>query len=299
LIFSGGEPLLRSDLFELAQYATNKGLKAAIGTNGTLITDAIAERLVSSGVRAVAISIDSSRPEGHDAFRRVKGSWVRAIEGIDACRHNGLSVQVNTTVTPQNFEDIGPIITLAERHGAQSFHLFFLVPTGRGTKVTDISAESYEKMIGDVLENVRARSPSLTIRPVCAPQFLRIAAQKGMSLAGWGRGCIAGLSYCRIYPTGEVTPCPYLPLSLGNVRETEFGELWFHSPILQELRDRTNLRGKCARCDYREVCGGCRARAYGLSGAINACGGLYRPEDLQGDYLAEEPGCLYQPGDKL
>jgi len=177
LIFSGGEPLLRKDIFELAQYATEKGLKAAMGTNGTLITDTVADRLMSCGVKAVAISIDSSLPERHDEFRGVKGSWRRAMNGIEACTRRGIDVQVNTTVTQQNYEEIDKILALAEKLGARSFHLFFLVPTGRGVNIEDISADMYEHMIEGVLDKVTTTSPSMKIRPVCAPQFLRIASQ--------------------------------------------------------------------------------------------------------------------------
>ncbi len=159
--------------------------------------------------------------------------------------------------------------------------------------MTDIAADRYENMIGAVLDALA--STTMKVRPVCAPQFLRIAAQKGIDRSPWGGGCIAGISYCRIYPTGEVTPCPYLPLSLGNIRETKFSEIWADSPVFRALRDRDTLTGKCGRCEYRGVCGGCRARAYGLTGADHSCGGLSRPEAMEGDYLAEDPWCLYQP----
>jgi radical SAM protein with 4Fe4S-binding SPASM domain len=295
LIFSGGEPLLRSDIFELAQYATEKGLKAAMGTNGTLISDPVAERLMSCGVKAVAISIDSSLPERHDGFRGMKGSWRRAMAGIEACTRSGIDVQVNTTVTQQNYNEIDKILALAEKLGAQSFHLFFLVPTGRGYNIKDITADMYEHMIEGVLDKITTTYPTMKVRPVCAPQFLRIASQKGMDLKQWGRGCIAGLTYCRIYPTGEVTPCPYLPITLGNIRQTRFKDIWFKSPVFKALRDRRQLMGKCGRCEYREVCGGCRARAYGLTGPVNICGGLHQPGELHSEYLAEEPWCPYQP----
>ncbi|MHC1635217.1 MAG: radical SAM protein [Candidatus Methanospirareceae archaeon] len=294
LILSGGEPLLRKDIFDIAAYGTEKGLIVAMGTNGTLIDKEVATKLRESGVRKVAISIDSCIPEKHDSFRGVKGAWRRAIEGIRACISSDVDVQVNTTVTQQNYDEIDEIMDLAEREGASSFHLFFLVPTGRGVKMKDISAEMYERMIEHVLMKIGERK--LEVRPVCAPQFMRIASQKGLDLRRWTRGCIAGISYCRIYPTGEVTPCPYLPIKLGNIRETHFKEIWFHSPILKMLRDFDNLKGKCGICEYREVCGGCRARAYGLtSDYIDVCGGLHEPTELRGDFLAEEPWCTYVP----
>lgn len=153
----------------------------------------------------------------------------------------------------------------------------------------------YEKMIRGILE--KSVRHELNIRPTCAPQFMRIAKQTGLKLKKrWSRGCIAGLSYCRIYPTGEVTPCPYLPIGLGSVRQKRFKNIWFNSEILRALRDLNNLKGKCGICEYRDVCGGCRARAYGLtSDVIDVCGGLHEPTELKGDYLAEEPWCTYQP----
>jgi radical SAM protein with 4Fe4S-binding SPASM domain len=296
LILSGGEPLLRHDVFELAGYATGKGLAVAMGTNGTLITDPVAQRLKSCGVKAVAISIDSHVPEQHDTFRGRAGAWEQAVQGIDACVRNGIRVQVNTTVTLQNFSGVERVMDLARQHGATSFHLFFLVPTGRGTGIQDIPPDMYEDMIRRTLDILEQGDGRLRIRPVCAPQFVRIASQKGLDLTEWGRGCVAGLTYCRIYPTGEVTPCPYLPINLGNALNTGFKDIWFHSPVLTRLRDFNNLGGKCGVCEYRNACGGCRARAYGVGGPARDCGGLHEPEDPGGDYLAEEPWCPYIPG---
>jgi len=295
IILSGGEPLLRSDVFELAEYATEKGLTVAMGTNGTLISDSVARRLKSSGVKAVAVSIDSHIPEQHDTFRGVEGSWERALKGIEACIRNRIRVQVNTTVTPQNFGEIEELMDLARGYGANSFHLFFLVPTGRGAGIQDISMDMYESLISNVLDVIKIGNSKFRIRPVCAPQFMRIASQKGLDLREWGRGCIAGLSYCRICPAGEVTPCPYLPIRLGNIKNRRFKDIWCDSPILMQLRDFDNLQGKCGRCEYREKCGGCRARAYGPTGPSHGCGGLREPEELTGNFLAEEPLCPYIP----
>ena len=294
IIMSGGEPLLRNDFFELARYGTEKGLRMSMGTNGTLITDQTARRLKYAGIKKVAISLDSSTPEGHDEFRGVKGSWNRVIKGIKACIRNNIDVQINTTITQQNYNEVDDIMALAEKLGAKDFHPFFLVPTGRGRKIEDISPVMYEKMIRGVLE--KGAKYSLNVKPTCAPQFMRIAEQEGLELKRRVRGCIAGLSYCRIYPTGEVTPCPYLPIKLGNIKERTFKDIWFNSEILKALRDFNKLKGKCGICEYREICGGCRARAYGLtSNFLDVCGGLHKPTELKGDYLAEEPWCIYQP----
>jgi MoaA/NifB/PqqE/SkfB family radical SAM enzyme len=195
LILSGGEPLMREDIYELAKYGTEKGLKMAMGTNGTLITDAVAKKLVESGVLSVAISMDSARPEVHDNFRGVKGAWGRAIEGVKACQRNGISVRFNTTFTQENFGEIEDILELADGLGLLDVQLFFLVPTGRGKEVEDITPEMYEQMIEDVL--VKYADHPMTVKPTCAPQFMRIADNLGQDTSRWTRGCIAGMSYGR------------------------------------------------------------------------------------------------------
>jgi len=294
LILSGGEPLLRKDIFELIRYGAERGLKMAMGSNGMLIDDRIARKLKEAGINTVSISLDSSIPERHDEFRGVKGSWKRAVRAIEALKANDILLQVNTTVTQQNYDDIDDIMSLAEKLGVENFHLFCLVPTGRGAKIHDISPVTYE----NVIKNTFAKSTKhkLNVKPSCAPQFMRIAKEMGVNMKQWIRGCIAGLYYCRIYPTGEVTPCPYLPIKLGNIRERSFRDIWFNSKVLKHLRDFDNLKGKCGICDYRDVCGGCRARAYGLtSDFIDFCGDLHEPTELRGDYLAEDPWCVYQP----
>ncbi len=294
LILSGGEPLMRDDIFQLARWGTEKGLKVVMGTNGTLITDIIAEKLRKAGISKIAVSLDSANPEKHDRFRGLRGSWEAAVRGIKASLRHGIDLQVNTTVTKDNYGEIEDILNLAQELGASDFHLFFLVPTGRGRELEDLSPVEYEKMIRKLLG--KKGGYSFEVKPTCAPQFMRIAKQEGLELKRWGRGCIAGLWYCRIYPTGEVTPCPYLPVEAGNVRRESFKDIWFHSEVFKKLRNFDNLKGKCGVCDYRDICGGCRARAYGLTRDFtDVCGGLRAPTGLEGDYLAEEPWCVYQP----
>ncbi len=294
LILSGGEPLLRKDIFELVRYGTDRGLKMAMGSNGVLLDDAVARNLKNAGITTVSISLDSSGPMLHDEFRGVEGSWQRAIEAIKALRRNNVITQVNTTVTKQNYNEINDIMALAEKLGVENFHLFFLVPTGRGTRIEDITPDMYETMIESTFS--KTLQHNLNVKPSCAPQFMRIAQETGIDMKRWVRGCMAGLYYCRIYPTGEVTPCPYLPIKLGNIREKTFEEIWFNSEVLRNLRDFRKLKGKCGICEYNDVCGGCRARAYGLtSDFIDFCGDLHEPTELRGDYLAEEPWCTYKP----
>lgn len=294
LILSGGEPLLRPDVYEIISYGAAKGLKMGLGSNGSLIDNATAKRLKDAGIETVSISLDSNIPEQHDEFRGVSGSWEKAVKAIKALRENGVLVQVNTTVTQQNYEQIDDIMALAETLGVENFHLFFLVPTGRGAKIADISPAKYEDMIKTTF--AKTAKHKLNIRPSCAPQFMRIAKDMQLDMRQWIRGCIAGLHYCRIYPNGDITPCPYLPIKLGNIREKPFKEIWFNADTFKTLRDFNALKGKCGICEYRVVCGGCRARAYGLSSDfIDYCGDLHEPAELKGDYLTEDPWCVYQP----
>lgn len=294
LILSGGEPLLRKDVYELVRYGTEKGLRMGLGSNGGLIDQKAASRLKEAGIKTVSISLDSNLPSQHDEFRGVAGSWDKAIGAIKALRDNDILVQLNTTLTQQNYDQIDDIMTLTEEIGVENFHLFFLVPTGRGAKMADISPVMYEDMIKGTF--AKTHKHRLNVRPSCAPQFMRIAKDMGLDMRQWIRGCIAGMYYCRIYPNGDVTPCPYLPVKLGNVRDKTFGEIWFNSPVFKALRNPDTLKGKCGDCEHKTVCGGCRARAYGLSSDfIDYCGDLHEPGELKGDYLAEDPWCVYQP----
>ncbi len=294
LILSGGEPLLREDIFEIIRYGVDRGLRMGMGSNGMLIDDEVTRRLEDSGMGTVAISLDSSIPERHDEFRGVKGCWEHAINAIKSLKNSRIQVQVNCTVTPQNYDEVDDIMSLADDLGVENFHLFFLVPTGRGTDIEDITPRMYEDMITSTL--AKTTKYKLNIKPSCAPQFMRVAKQKGVDMSRWVRGCMAGLYYCRIYPSGEVTPCPYMPLNLGNIRERSFRDIWFNSEVFKALRDFDRLKGKCGVCEYRDVCGGCRARAYGVStDLMDFCGALHEPTESRGDYLAEDPWCVYQP----
>jgi radical SAM protein with 4Fe4S-binding SPASM domain len=294
LILSGGEPLLRDDIYEIIKYGVDRGLRMGMGSNGVLINDEVARKLKEAGMWTVAISLDSSDPVRHDQFRGVKGCWEGAVNAIKALKKVGIEVQINCTVTQQNYDEIEKIMELAENLGVDNFHLFFLVPTGRGTEIEDITPEMYEEMIRSTLE--KTTKYKLNVKPSCAPQFMRIAKDQGVDMSRWVRGCMGGLYYCRIYPSGEVTPCPYIPVSLGNIREKSFKDIWLKSEVFKALRDPDQLKGKCGVCEHNDVCGGCRARAYGVNTeTMDFCGALHEQTAMLGDYLAEDPWCIYQP----
>ena len=276
LILSGGEPLLRKDLAELIRHARVVGLRPVLGTNGILITPETAAALKEAGLAAAGISIDSLKPEAHDAFRGCSGAWHQTLAGIEACKGAGLPFQIHTTVSSWNQAEILAITDRAVELGAVAHHIFFLVPTGRGKDIesTTLNALEYENLLNAIMD--KQNSVNIEIKPTCAPQFMRIAAQRGMKMR-YTKGCLAGTSYCVILPNGDVHPCPYLPISAGNVRDIDFTTIWRESNLFGELRNEP-LKGGCGNCGFEGVCGGCRARAYYYS---------------EGDYLAEEPWCDY------
>ncbi len=297
VVLSGGEPLLREDLYAIAQYGTEQGLRMVIGTSGYLLDHETAVKLRDAGIRAVAISLDSKDPATHDALHGVNGVWERAVAAIGHCREAGMGVQINMTVLRSAMSDIEGVIALGKSLGVSDYQLFFPVPTGRAREAGAGSKEEYEELIRQVL--IRYRDSDLNIRPTCAPQFRRIAEELAIRNPAWGRGCLAGITYCRIFANGDVTPCPYLPVSAGNVRITPFTEIWNNSPIFTALRDPGCLTGKCGRCSYKTICGGCRARAYRKDDATSPlwCDGLAMPDAAGGDICGEDPWCPYLPGD--
>jgi radical SAM protein with 4Fe4S-binding SPASM domain len=277
LILTGGEPLLRRDIYEIARCASSQGIWVVMGTNGVLITAEVVDRMIECGVRGVAISIDSLEPEKHDHFRGGPNAWKHSVRALDLCREKGLSVVVQTTVMEMNYAEIPAMLAFAREKGAWSFNLYFLVQTGRGQRLNDLSPERTEAMLSDLVGWQDLYRPML-VRSKCAPQFKQIAYQRG-SLGLESGGCMAGTQYCRITPQGDVTPCPYMTIVAGNVREKPLGEIWRSSPVLQELRDPSRLKGRCGRCEFKELCGGCRCRAHAA----------------HGDPLQEDPACRYQP----
>jgi radical SAM protein with 4Fe4S-binding SPASM domain len=278
LVLSGGEPLLREDVYQLAEHASASGLSVVVGTNGTLLDAYAARKLVESGVRGVGISLDSLKAERHDSFRGVRGAWEKTVQGIEECRKSGLDFQLQTTATRANYREIPALIEFAYEMGARVFNLFFLVCTGRGEKMTDLSPQQYHDLLRYLAQN--QGYGDMMVRARCAPHFARFMHEHTNKLP-LIRGCLAGINYCRVAPDGGVTPCPYLPVTLGNVREASFREIWEGSDVLRELRA-GKPGGKCGACFYASVCGGCRAKAYAATG----------------DYLGEDPWCTYQPTKK-
>ena len=279
VVLSGGEPLLRKDIYELASHGTENGLRMVMGTNGILIDDEVAGKLKEAGVMRAGISIDSIHHDIHDKFRGEKGALQKAINGAKSCERAGLSFQIHSTVTTANYDDIAEQIQFAIDLGADAFHVFFLVPTGRAKDLVDITPQQYETALRQIVENMK--DYPIEVRPVCAPQFMRIASRKDIlkDMKHFTRGCLAGTNYCRVKPDGDVNPCPYLPIYIGNVKEESFVDIWKNSEVFNKLRDFDNLKEKCGICEFKDICGGCRARAYAYTE----------------DYLKEEPWCVYEP----
>ncbi|MGQ0667159.1 MAG: radical SAM protein [Nitrospiraceae bacterium] len=289
LVITGGEPLVRPDILEIARHAVQLGFMVVFGTNGMLISDEVAKQLVKIGVMGVGISIDSLEPAKHNAFRGVPGAWEAAVAGIEACKRNGLQFQVHFSAQPMNYKELPDVIDWAHRLGARVLNVFFMVCTGRGEELTDITPAQYEEVLGYLI-TCQDNYKGMLVRARCAPHFKRLAYEKDpqspiTKATGYmGGGCLAGTNYARVTPNGELTPCPYMPLSAGNIRQNSFVDLWEKSDIFNSFRY-PQLKGKCGDCEYSDICGGCRARPY-----VD-----------HGDWLDEDQWCLYTPkgGEKV
>jgi len=291
LVLSGGEPLVRPDIFDIADRATARGFHVALATNGTLLDDEAARAARESGVRRVSISLDGPDAAIHDSFRRQRGAFDAALTGIEALKRAGVPFQINTSVANHNKARLADTLKLAVALGASAFHLFLLVPVGCGLEISaeeQISPQEYEDILNWFYD--ASRSVEIGLKATCAPHYYRIlrqrAARDGIRLTrethgmdAVTKGCLAGSGVCFVSHTGEVYPCGYLPVSAGNVRRMRFADIWNNAEVFKKLRDDTCLKGKCGVCEFRGVCGGCRARAFGETG----------------DYLGEEPFCVYQP----
>ena len=296
LILTGGEPLMRPDFPEIAGYATSRGLTVVIGSNGTLITGEMAAGLKEIPVSRVGISLDFPVAKLQDEFRGQAGAFQAALEGIAQARKAGIEVQINSTITKLNARYLDDLLSLAMEVGAIAFHPFMLVPTGRGKNLGKVvlSAEEHEETLNWIYERQSELGSRMFFKPTDAPHYFRIIRQRqkqsgrvpvvkghgGHSIDALTRGCLAGTGFCFISHQGRVQGCGYLDIAAGNIRESSFSQVWHNSPLFQNLRDLSLVKGKCGVCEYKRVCGGCRARAY----------------EATGDYLEAEPYCIYQPG---
>jgi heme b synthase len=306
LVLSGGEPLFRPDIFQIAMHARDCGLPVALATNGTLIDEHIAHAIVDSGIRRVAISIDGSDEVTHDNFRRQPGSLAAALRGFKNLKRLGMSMQINCTVTKHNVQQIEQLYRLAIELGSDALHIFMLVPVGCGVQIAEsnmLPAEDYERVLNWIYD--KSKLGEVHLKATCAPHYFRVMRQRMASektvgapfrarpaeksrpegrshnqgMAAMTKGCLAGSEICFVSHTGEVFPCGYLPLSVGNVKHRHIREIWEQSPLFARLRNVNQLEGKCGLCEFKRICLGCRARAFYATG----------------NYMAEEPYCIYEP----
>lgn len=285
VVLTGGEPLLRPDILEIARHASGLDLMTVMGTNGMLLSDARVAALQEAGVWAVGISVDSLDAAYHDGFRGAPGAWAKTMAGLDACRRAGLMFQVHFSVTNDNAHELEQMIEFCRSSGAAVLNVFFLVCTGRGETYTNVSAETYERVLRRVAEAARDEK-ELLVRARCAPHFKRMALEMKPPLPvtlihGYeAGGCLAGTRYARVTPEGEITPCPYIEEAVGSIRDSAFADIWRDAPMFRALRE-PRLEGRCGRCEYTRLCGGCRARPLAKFGSL----------------MGEDFLCRYEPGD--
>ena len=296
-ILTGGEPLLRRDILEIVQRAAERELWVVVGTNGVRITENVARRLADAGARGLSLSLDALDADRHDAFRKVRGAWQNTVEGAAILNRTGLPFIVQTTAGSHNLGELDAIADFAYEHlAAKVWNLYFLVPTGRGQFVSDITPAQYDEVLASLYRIQNKYSRRMLVNAKCAPHYIKtILAQGDLSpdaqapgvgpspirtYSGGAGGCPAGTHYMGIRPNGDVTPCPYLPVFAGTLRSASLADLWTSSELFTDIRRRTSLGGRCGDCEMNAHCGGCRARAYGMSG----------------DLMAEDPLCTHTPG---
>lgn len=290
IILTGGEPLMRPDIWEIVDYCHEKGAMPVIGTNATLITEEIAAKMAEHKIPRISVSIDFPTAEGHDEFRAQPGCFDQTVAGIKMAKAAGVGVQINTTVTTRNAHLIEEIHDLAESLNVDAFHIFMLVPTGRGSEILaeELPPKEYEEVLTWAYH--RQKTSPLHFKPTDAPHYYRIIRQLAKAegrkvtreeygLDAMTRGCLGGITFCFISHVGDLQPCGYFDMQLGNVKEQPFSQIWTESRVFNDLRDYSLLKGKCGACEYKAVCGGCRARAL----------------EITGDYLEAEPYCIYEP----
>jgi len=312
-ILTGGEPLLRRDILEIVRRAAERELWVVVGTNGVRITENVARRLAEAGARGLSISLDALDADRHDGFRKVRGAWRNTVEGAEILNRTGLPFIVQTTAGSHNLGELEAIADFAhDRLAAKVWNLYFLVPTGRGQFVSDITPAQYDDVLASLYRIQKKYDRRMLVNAKCAPHYIKTvlenAAQPdpiptdaesarapfdaaqgkpswpGLSqirtYSGGAGGCPAGTHYMGIRPNGDVTPCPYLPVFAGTLRSASLADLWTSSGLFADIRRRSSLGGRCGKCEMNGHCGGCRARAYGMTG----------------DLMAEDPLCTHTPG---
>ena len=315
-ILTGGEPLLRRDILEIVRRASERGLWVVVGTNGVSITENLARRLAEAGARGLSLSLDALDPDRHDRFRMVRGAWRNTVEGAEILNRAGLPFIVQTTAGSHNLGELDAIADFAhERLAARVWNLYFLVPTGRGQFVSDITPAQYDDVLASLYRIQRKYERRMLVNAKCAPHYIKTVLENARPLgsgqdgadtistdagspvdaaqgepgaalsrirtySGGAGGCPAGTHYMGIRPNGDVTPCPYLPVFAGTLRSSSLADLWTSSKLFADVRRRTSLGGRCGECEMNAHCGGCRARAYGMTG----------------DLMAEDPLCTHTPG---
>jgi radical SAM protein with 4Fe4S-binding SPASM domain len=292
MVLTGGEPLLRKDFFEIAKYGTQKGLRVCLATNGTLVNDEICQKLKEVDIKMVSLSLDGPNEDIHDDFRKQKGAFKATINAAKLFKKHDIPFLINSSFTKRNQNTIQEVYKLAKELGATAWYMFMIVPTGRAEELLNelISREDYEKILNwhyDMEKNEK----DVLVRPTCAPQYYRIILERSKKegekferrtlkfSTGGSKGCIAGQLICLINVDGDVLPCSYFPLPAGNIKKQSFKDIWENSELLKNLRNFSSYKGRCGVCEYVNVCGGCRARAY--------C--------LKDDYMEEDPYCKYIP----
>ncbi|HEY91550.1 MAG TPA: radical SAM protein [Dehalococcoidia bacterium] len=296
LILTGGEPLVRPDVLKIAGYGVGKGLRVVMGTNGTLVSRELATELKKVPVSRLAVSIDFPIPKLQDEFRGRQGAYQEALNGIANALDAGIEIQINSTITKLNVNYLTDLLDLSLKVGAMAFHPFMLVPTGRGKDLEsqELSPQQYEETLNWIYDKQKELGDRIFFKPTDAPHYMRILKQRQIKAHDYQssnsmstnhpmqtitRGCLAGTGFCFVSHQGRVQGCGYLDVEAGNIRNQPFSEIWANAPLFRQLRDLSNIKGKCGACEYKRICGGCRARAY----------------EATGDYLETEPYCIYEP----
>jgi radical SAM protein with 4Fe4S-binding SPASM domain len=279
-VLTGGEPLLRKDLEEIADYGASRGATMVVGTNGTGLTDRRIRSLKDAGVTGIAISVDSMSAERHNRFRHGESALQQTTAAIARMQQARMDFIVQTTVTRENRDEVSTLARWSAEHGAVSFNLYFLVETGRGKELSTLSPDENEEVLEELIGLEGEMRGRMLVRSKCQPALMRLVHQRAPDspLMNYSTRCPCGIHYCRITPDGKLTPCPYLPEVAGDLRTQSFAEIWEESPLFQTLREK-KLGGKCGSCEYKDVCGGCRARAFARTG----------------DVLGPDESCAYEP----